>query len=211
MESTGEMGMKLQLDTTEYQVEEETSRSSIRYEVSEMLREAGYLENFYEQKESAIRRRKSELLWSFGIRLLTGGILVGLMAVFNTWSHPAFGWTAVILLGIFAALCFISAARTFLSWCTHKGLFAAPLRFIRNRTYERKMKTRLSGGLYTLKQEEEDCIRLKRQFEKDKQSLRSYLEQPEAAEEQGRQLLEDIRPRWKEEDRQADYLYGELI
>lgn len=204
--------MSFKIEANEYEETEEIKQSTIRYEITEALRQVDYLENHYEQKRRLIVNRKKDLLWSAGIR---AGVALGLALVgvfFSVCSNPAFGWITVIFCYGFAVIVLIDVARILFAWATHKGMLEMPEDFIRRWLLKgRRINIGDSGEVYTLRQEEEDCGSLQRQLERDKQSLRNFLEQSDAGEERGRQLLAEILPNLKENDRQATYLYGEKV
>lgn len=205
--------MSFQINPEEFETTEEVRQSSIRYEVMETLQKIGYLENRYEQKMISVERRKKDLLWAIGVRVAVA-VGLGLLAIFfNIFSHPAFGFESVAVCLVIAVIVMLGAMRVVLSYCTHMEFFSAPIWLIKNKVKQISgYATIQSGhGLYTLKQEGKDCLQLQKQLQRDKQTLKRFLEQEQTTEEEGRELLDGIVPTLEEMDTRAVLLYGERI
>lgn len=205
--------MSFQINPEEFETTEEVRQSSIRYEVMETLQKIGYLENRYEQKMISVERRKKDLLWTIGVRVAVA-VGLGLLAIFfNIFSHPAFGFESVAVCLVIAVIVMLGAMRVVLSYCTHMEFFSAPIWLIKNKVKQISgYATIQSGhGLYTLKQEGKDCLQLQKQLQRDKQTLKRFLEQEQTTEEEGRELLDGIVPTLEEMDTRAVLLYGERI
>ena len=205
--------MSFQINPEEFETTEEVRQSSIRYEVMETLQKIGYLENRYEQKMISVERRKKDLLWAIGVRVAVA-VGLGLVAIFfNIFSHPAFGFESVAVCLVIAVIVMLGAMRVVLSYCTHMEFFSAPIWLIKNKVKQISgYATIQSGhGLYTLKQEGNDCLQLQKQLQRDKQTLKRFLEQEQTTEEEGRELLDGIVPTLEEMDTRAVLLYGERI
>lgn len=205
--------MSFQINPEEFETTEEVRQSSIRYEVMETLQKIGYLENRYEQKLISVENRKKNLLWTIGIRVLVA-IGFGVLAViFNIFSHPAFAITSIGVCMIAAAIAMFDAIRVVLSYCTHMEFFSAPIWLVKNKVKQISgyATIQTGHGLYTLKQEGKDCLQLQKQLQRDKQTLKRFLEQEQTTEEEGRELLDGIVPTLEEMDTRAVLLYGERI
>lgn len=205
--------MGFQINADEFEVTEENKLSSMRYEVLETLQKIDYLENRYEQKMISVERRKKDLLWAIGVRVVVA-VGLGLLAIFfNVFSHPAFGFESVAVCLVIAVIVMLGAMRVVLSYCTHMEVFSAPIWLIKKKVKQISGYATIQAGqgIYTLKQEGKDCLQLQKQLRRDKQILKKYLEQEQTTEEEGRALLDGILPTLEEIDTHAALLYGERI
>lgn len=208
--------MQFQIEAEGFEESEETKRGSMRYRILEAVERTNYLENIYEQKAACIETRRKNLDWAIGLTFGMAGILVLLAVIMlvMTSGSPGvvFSMWPVLVLNILAAVLVISACRKIASVLTHKGVFAAPLRLIYNRRIKHCSFEELQAvGVYTLAEEEQDCRQLLRQIRDDRKALLAYLETPEAAVEQGEDLLSGMEHHFEEKDRKATLLYGERV
>lgn len=187
--------MGFQINAEEFEVAEDNKKTDINFEIADVIHKIEFLNDRYEERLKAVRQRKKSLMQkarvlaviSIACILLT----VLLFLVLNNGTRAfAFGIWLMIFLVITGLILMVNAARAVWSYCIHIGLI-------------------LNSSIYTLQMEEGDIQRYKKQLEEGKERLEQFLKRESREEEVGRLLLEELVPRLKEEERHADYLYGE--
>lgn len=183
--------MEFQINQEEYEVTEEKKERDIRFELADAIHKIDFLQERYQERIKGIGQRRTNLLHTiiiYGV-LLLAFILLAIM--FGTMAHPAFGWVTVILFLILAAITSVRLIKMILSYCTHIGLIP-------------------KGDVYTVIKEEQDCRQYIEQLKQHRKCLEEFMEQPEPEEEKGRILLKEILPQLVENEKRADWLYGEV-
>lgn len=188
--------MGFQINLEEFEVTENNKKTDINFEVSDVLRKIAFLDDRYEERIKAVRQRRENLIRTikvFGIvAIIFIALAIILFLIINGNEGMLFGiWAVILFIGI-SVFVIINAARAVWSYCIHNGL-------IRN------------SSIYTLKMEEQDLQHFKKRLEDAEEQLKHFLEQGEGDEEAGRLLLNGVLPQLQEEERRADYLYGETL
>lgn len=189
--------MSFQIDPEEYEVQEENRKHSIQFEVRETVKRVTFLIDRYQQRLKAVERRRRNLIQNAGVSFYFSiglAMIAGIMAliVSNSAEGMVFAMWAIGLFIILAAALSVRTIRILWSYGVHIA--------------------KLSGGhAYTLNMEEQDLHRFLKQLEEAEEKLRDFLEQGQWEEENGRQLLKEVEPLLTEQERRADYLYGESL
>lgn len=192
--STGVRSMGFQIDSEEFEVAEDNKKREIRFEIADVLRKIVFIKERYEERVKAIERRRKNLLRTVkvfvGIAIAFFLLAMILLLAVQGNEGIVFGIWAIIMFVIFSIIIIVNAARAVWSYCVHNGLIA-------------------NKSIYTLKMEEQDLLHFKKRLEQAEEQLKQFAGQEECEEEAGRLLLAEVLPQLQEEERRADYLYGE--
>lgn len=189
--------MNFQIDSEEFEVQEENKKHSIQFEVQDTVKRIAFLTDRYQQRLKAVERRRKNLIQNAGVSAcFTIGLLLiaGIMALIVSGSAEGmvFAIWAIILFSILVIALCIETFRILWSYGVHMA--------------------KLPGGsVYTLKMEQQDLNQFLEQLEEAGKKMRDFLEQGQWEEENGRQLLKEVEPLLTEEERRADYLHGERL
>ncbi len=189
--------MNFQIDSEEFEVQEENKRNSIQFEVRETVKRVTFLTDRYQQRLKAVERRRKNLIQNAGVfACCTIGLVMiaGIMALIVSGSAQGmiFSMWAIGLFFILAAALSFGTIRTLWSYGVHTAKLPR-------------------GRVYTLSMERQDLNQFLKQLEEAEKKLRDFLEQGQWEEENGRQLLKEVEPLLTEQERRADYLYGERL
>ncbi|MCM1495641.1 MAG: amastin family protein [Bacteroides sp.] len=186
--------MGFQINAEEFEVAEDNKKTDINFEIADVIRKIEFLNDRYEERIKAVRQRKKSLMQKARVFSIIAIVFIFmailLFLIINGNGGMAFGIWAVILFVITGLVIIVNTARVVWSYCIHIGLI-------------------LNSSIYTLQMEERDIQHYKKQLEEGKERLEQFLKRGNRDEEAGRLLLEELAPQLKEEERHADYLYGE--
>lgn len=189
--------MNFQIDSEEFEVQEETKKHSIQFEVQDTVKRVAFLTDRYQQRLKAVERRRKNLYQNMGVSACcTIGLflIAGIMAliVSNSAEGMVFAMWAIGLFIIVGIGLFVRTLRIIWSYGVHMGKHSG-------------------GGTYTLCMEEQDLHQLLKQLEETEEQLEDFLAQEQMDEETARQVLKEIEARLVEKEQRADYLYGEML
>ncbi len=173
----------------EYEVEEEIAERNIHFEISDALEQILFLENRYRERIKAVEHRRKNLLWTVGIY---GGLGIGsivLAILFGETAYPPFGDFAIVLFGGISIGTILGAIGAFWSLCVHKEI--------------------IPSKHYTLHMEEKACNRFLKQLEQDRKALQVFSEQEAPDQASLDAMLKEILLWLHEDERHADFLFGE--
>lgn len=182
--------MNFQIDSEEYEIAEENKKSSILFEVEDAARRIAFLNERYQQRLKAVERRRKSLLHTAVIFACVAiGLLLLAMLIGNLAASEFGIWAVILFIGL-SSFVIVGTGKVLLSYGIHKGVI--PRR-----------------NVYTLNMEEQDLRHFMKRLEDARRQTEDFLNQGQQTEAAGRQLLKEIEPELKEEERHADYLYGE--
>lgn len=209
--------MKFSIDTEEYEETPETQIAGVRSRAEAAIQRLDYLENVYIQKQNGVRNRIRNLRWAsiawlvIAVAWLCLGLFINLMTRDSAYGL-AFSFTTIGVCYLISVFFMIGTLRVFLSYCTHEMKVSAPVRLI----YNRRVKTYTlqdiqTHGVYTLKEEGQDCKKLLAQVAENRKLLQNYLNTPKSTAEKGEELLSGMTAMLEENEKRATLLYGERI
>jgi len=209
--------MNYSIDTYEYEEAPETQIASVRSKIGGAIQRLDYLENVYKQKQIGVMNRIRNLRWAcvawlvIAVAWLCLGLFINLMTRDSVYGH-AFSFTTIGVCYLISVFFMIGTLRVFLSYCTHEMKVSAPVRLI----YNRRVKTYTlqdiqTHGVYTLKEEGQDCKKLLAQVAENRKLLQNYLNTPKSTAEKGEELLSGMAAMLEENEKRATLLYGERI
>ena len=163
--------MNFQIDSEEFEVQEENKKHSIQFEVQDTVKRIAFLTDRYQQRLKAVERRRKNLIQNAGVSAcFTIGLLLiaGIMALIVSGSAEGmvFAIWAIILFSILVIALCIETFRILWSYGVHMA--------------------KLPGGsVYTLKMEQQDLNQFLEQLEEAGKKMRDFLEQGQWEEENG--------------------------
>lgn len=209
--------MNFSIDTYEYEEAPETQIASVRSKIGGAVQRLDYLENVYKQKQIGVMNRIRNLRWAcvawlaISLAWLGLGLFIYVMTRDSVYGY-AFAFSSIGVCYLASVIFFLGTVRVFLSYCTQEMKISAPMRLIYNRRAKnytlQDMKT---YGIYTLKEEGEDCKKLIAQVVENRKILQNYLNSPKSTAEKGEELLNGMTTMLEENDRRATLLYGERM
>jgi len=209
--------MNFSIDTYEYEETPETQIAGVRSKVEGGVQRLDYLENVYKQKQIGVMNRIRNLRWAcvawlaISLAWLGFGLFIYVMTRNSAYGY-AFAFTSIGACYLASALFLVGTLRVFLSYCTHEMKVSAPVRLIYNRRAKNyTLQDMQTYGIYTLKEEGEDCKKLIAQVVENRKILQNYLNSPKSTAEKGEELLNGMTTMLEENDRRATILYGERM
>ncbi len=188
--------MGFQINSEDFEVAEDNKKKDINFEIADVIRQIEFLIERYQERIKAVGRRRKNLLRT--VKTFVAVAIAFVLLTIILWvfvgdnSGLVFGiWAMILFVGI-SVIISINAARAMYSYCIHNG-------------------TIYSTTVYTLKMEEQDLHHFNKRLEDAEERLEHFLEQGEGDEEAGQLLLNEVLPQLQEEERRADYLYGETV
>lgn len=179
-----------QIDQEEFEVEEKSAERNVNLDIKGALEQISFLNDRYNERIRSIKKRKMNLLWTIGIYAGVGIVFIILVVVFSAVLKPPFCYYPMVLFGGLSIASFLGAIGAGWSLGVHNEMIP-------------------NQRVYTLNMEEQVCRRHLKQLEKDRNALQTFLDQETRDEADLELILKEIWSRLSEDERRADFLYGE--